>query len=121
MHDYFKKGKNATEAQKIKKVCAGSGEGAVADHVKSGLQSSMLGISQQDDAPRSGRPVEVDSDQIETLIENDQHSTPRKTAEILKVSKSTKLSVKVKHVSFILQKKLNRLFGQPNSCSKSIC
>ena len=25
-----------------------------------------------DDAPQSGRPVEVDSDQIETLIENNQ-------------------------------------------------
>ena len=28
-----------------------------------------------DDAPQSGRPVEVDSDQIETLIENNQQST----------------------------------------------
>ena len=27
------------------------------------------------DAPQSGRPVEVDSDQIETLIENNQHYT----------------------------------------------
>ena len=26
-----------------------------------------------DDAPRSGRQVEVDSDQIETLIEDNQH------------------------------------------------
>ena len=25
-----------------------------------------------DDAPRSGRPVEIDSDQIETFIENNQ-------------------------------------------------
>ena len=28
-----------------------------------------------DDAPQLGRPVEVDSDQIETLIENNQHDT----------------------------------------------
>ena len=28
-----------------------------------------------DDASWSGRPVEVDSDQIETLIENNQHYT----------------------------------------------
>ena len=27
------------------------------------------------DAPRSGRPVEVDSDQIKTLLENNQHYT----------------------------------------------
>ena len=33
-----------------------------------------------DDAPRSGRPVEVDSNQIETLIENNQHYTMWETA-----------------------------------------
>ena len=42
-----------------------------------------------DDAPWSGRPAEVDSDQIETLIENNQHYTTRETADILKVSKSS--------------------------------
>ena len=41
-----------------------------------------------DDAPRSGRPVEVDSDQIETLIENDQRYTMREITNILKISKS---------------------------------
>ena len=43
-----------------------------------------------DDAPQSGRPVEVDSDQIETLIENNQHSTMQETADILKISKAIK-------------------------------
>ena len=42
-----------------------------------------------DDAPRSGRPVEVDSDQIETLTENDQCYTMRERADILKISKSS--------------------------------
>ena len=42
-----------------------------------------------DDAPRSGRPVEVDSDQIETLIENSQHYTMWEIADILKISKSS--------------------------------
>ena len=41
------------------------------ERVRSGLQSFVLEIS-LDDAPRSGRPVEVDSDQIETLIEKNQ-------------------------------------------------
>ena len=41
-----------------------------------------------DDAPRSGRPVEVGSDQIETLIENDQRYTMREITNILKISKS---------------------------------
>ena len=41
------------------------------------------------DAPRSGRPIEVDSDQIETLIENNQCYTTREVADILKISKSS--------------------------------
>ena len=40
-------------------------------------------------APWSGRPVEVDSDQIETLIENNQRYTTQKIADILKISKSS--------------------------------
>ena len=42
-----------------------------------------------DDAPRLGRPVEVDDDQIETLIENSQCYTTRQIAEIIKISKSS--------------------------------
>ena len=41
------------------------------------------------DAPWSGRPVEVDSDQVETLIENNQRYTMWETANILKISKSS--------------------------------
>ena len=40
-----------------------------------------------DDAPQSGRPVEVDSNQIETIIENNQHYTTREIADVLKISK----------------------------------
>ena len=64
----------------------------------------------------SGRPVEVANDQIETSIESNQLYTTWKIADILKISKSTKLLVKMKHVSFTLQEKLNRLFGQPDTC-----
>ena len=42
-----------------------------------------------DDAPWSGRPVEVDSDRIETLIENNQRYTTWEIADILKLSKSS--------------------------------
>ena len=42
-----------------------------------------------DDAPLLGRPVEVDSDQIETLTENNQPYTTRERADILKISKSS--------------------------------
>ena len=41
------------------------------------------------DAPQSGRPVEVDSNQIETLIENNQCYTTWRIADILKISKSS--------------------------------
>ena len=42
-----------------------------------------------DGAPRLGRPVEVDSDQIETFIENNQCHTTWEIADILKISKSS--------------------------------
>ena len=42
-----------------------------------------------DDAPWSGRPVEVDSDQIETLIEKNQCYTTREIPDILKITKSS--------------------------------
>ena len=66
-----------------------------------------------DNAPWSGRPVEVDRDLIETLIENNQCYTMREIANILKISKSIKLLVKMKNVSFILWTKPYGLFGQP--------
>ena len=42
-----------------------------------------------DDSPQSGRAVEVDRDQIETLIENNQCYITREIADILKTSKSS--------------------------------
>ena len=72
------------------------------------------GDSLLDDAPQSGRPVEVDSDKIKTAIENNQHYSKWEIADTLRISKSLKLLVKMKNVSFILQKKLSRLFGQLN-------
>ena len=42
-----------------------------------------------DDAPSLGRPVEVDKDQIETIIENNQCYTTQEIANILRISKSS--------------------------------
>ena len=56
----------------------------------------------QDDAPWSGRPVQIDSSEIESLIENNQCYTMWEIANILKISKSIKLLVKMKNVSSIL-------------------
>ena len=49
------------------------------------------GDSSLDGAPQLGRPIEADSDQIETLIENNQHYTMQEIADILKISKPVKL------------------------------
>ena len=58
---YFKKGKNATETQK--QICAVCGEGAVIDWPCQKLSAKFCaGGFSLDDAPRLGRPVEVDSD-----------------------------------------------------------
>ena len=42
-----------------------------------------------DDTPWSSRPVEVDRDQIKTLIENNQSQTMQEIVNVLKVSKSS--------------------------------
>ena len=52
----------------------------------------------------SGRPGEVDGDQIKILTENNERYTTQEIADILKISKSIKLLVKMKNVSFILRK-----------------
>ena len=70
-----------------------------------------------DDAPRSGRPVEVDSYKIETLIENNQCYTTWELADILRISKSIKLLVKTENVFYFMEKSLWS-FVQPNKLRK---
>ena len=68
---YFKKGKKATEMQK--KTCAVYGKGAVTDQTcRKWFGKFHAGNFSLADVPWLGRPVEVDSDPIETLIENNQ-------------------------------------------------
>ena len=69
MLHYLQKSKNATETQK--KICAGYREGAVTDWMyQKWFAKFRAGDFLLDDASWSGRLVEVDSDQMETLIEN---------------------------------------------------
>ena len=63
-----------------------------------------------DDAPWSGRHVEIDSDQTETLIENNQRYTMWEIANILKISKSIKLLVKMKKCIFYFKVKTKQTF-----------
>ena len=88
MLHYFKKGKTATEMHK--NICAVYGEGAVTDQTcQKWFAKFRAGDFSLDDAPRSGRPVAVDSEQMETIIENNQCYTTWKIADILKISKSS--------------------------------
>ena len=76
-----------TQLKHTKKICAVYGEGAVTDQTcQKWFAKFCAGDFSLDDAPRSGRPVEADSDQIETVIENNQCYTMRETADILKIS-----------------------------------
>ena len=66
MFFYFKEGKNVTETQK--KICVVYREGAATDQMcQKWFVKFYAGDFSLDNAPWSGRPVEIDSDQIETL------------------------------------------------------
>ena len=61
------------------------GEGAVTDRTcQNWFVKFPAGDFLLDAAPWLGRPVEVDNDQIETLIENNQCYTTGETANIFK-------------------------------------
>ena len=114
---YFKKGTNATEMQK--KICAVYGEGAVTDQTcQKGFVKFRAGDFSLDDAPRSVDQLQLIA--IKSRHNGDQRYTTWERADILKISKSIQLLVKMKNVYFILWKKLNRLFGQPNILNFSL-
>ena len=86
---YFKKGKIATEMQEA--TYAVYGEGAMTDRMcQKWFVKFRAGDFSLHGAPWWGRPV----DQIETLIENNQHCATQVTTDILKISKSIQLLVK---------------------------
>ena len=109
---YFNKGKNATETQK--KICVVYGEDAVTDWMcQKWFAKFHAGDFSLDNTPQLGRFVKVGSDQIQTLTENNQCSTMWEIANILKISKSIKLLVKMKNVTSTSLKKLNGLLANP--------
>ena len=67
-----------TQLKHTEKICAVCGEGAVTDRTcQQCFAQFCAGDFSLDDAPRSGRPVEVGNNQIKTLTENNQHFTMR--------------------------------------------
>ena len=91
---------------KCKKICAVYGECALTDGTCQKWFAMFSAVDfLLDDSPQLGRPVEVDGDQIETLIENNQHYTMQEIVEILKISKSRKLLVKMKKICLLFYRK----------------
>ena len=63
-----------------KNICAVYREGTVTDRTcQKCFAKFPAGDFSMDDAPRLGRPVEVDGNQVETLVENDQCYTTWET------------------------------------------
>ena len=90
-----------------KKICGVYGKGAVSDRTcQKWFVKLQAGDFSLDDAAWSGKQLEVHSDQIKTLIKNDQHHTMQEIADILKIAKSIKwriylLSYGKKHTDFL--------------------
>ena len=77
-----------------------------------------------DGAPHLGRPVEVDSDQIDTLIENNQHYAMWEIAETLKIHKTIVIGDNEKCVFYFMEKNHTDFLADPISLShqsKTIC
>ena len=106
---YIKKVKIATEMQKM--ICAVYGEVAVTDRTgQKWFVQFCVGDFFLDNAPWSGTPVEIDSNQIKTLIENNQCYTAWEIADILKISKLIVIGENEKNVPSILWEKPYKLF-----------
>ncbi|GFU82615.1 histone-lysine N-methyltransferase SETMAR [Trichonephila clavipes] len=82
---YFRKGKNASQAHK--QLCAVYGNEALNERqCQNWFAKFRSGDFSLKDEKRSGRPVEVDDDLINAIIDSDRHSTTREIAEKLHVS-----------------------------------
>ena len=83
----FRKGKNA--AQAAKKLRDVYGDEALKDRqCQNWYDKFRSGDFSLKDEQRSGRPKEVDDDQIKTIIESDRHVTVREIEEMLKMPNS---------------------------------
>ena len=95
-----------------KKICAAYEEGAVTDQMyQRQFAKFHAGDFSLDNAPWSGTKESTNKcswswdDQIQTLIENNQCYTKQEIANILKISKSMKLLVKMKKCVFYFMEK----------------
>lgn len=96
---YFRKGRNASQAHK--KLCAVYGDEALKERqCQNWFAKFRSGDFSLKDEQRSGRPVEVDDDQIKALIDADRHSTTREIAGKLDVS-HTCIEKRLKELGYV--------------------
>ncbi|EZA48646.1 Histone-lysine N-methyltransferase SETMAR [Ooceraea biroi] len=85
---YFRKGKNAVQAHK--KLSDVYGEDALKlRQCQNWFTKFRSGDFNVKDAPRSGRPIEIDDDKLKALIDSNRRLTTREIAENLNISKSS--------------------------------
>ena len=85
---YFRKGKNAVQA--AKKLRDVYGEKALKDRqCRNSFDKFRSGDFSLKDEQRSGRPNEIDDNQIKTIIKSDRHVSVRDIKKMLKIQKST--------------------------------
>ena len=82
---YFRKGKNVVQARK--KLYDVYGEKLLTERqCQNWFALFRSGDFYLKDAPRSGRPTEVDDDKIKAMIENNRRCTTREIVEKLNIS-----------------------------------
>lgn len=84
----FKKGLKAAQAHR--EICDVYGEGSLTERMcQNWFARFRSGDFNLDDAPRSGRPSEVNDDELLALVENDRHLTTDEIGERLNVDRTT--------------------------------
>ena len=97
-----------------KKICAVYGEGSVTDWMCQKLFVKFhAGDFSLGDAPLLGRPVEIDSDQIKTLIENNQCYTMRDSWHTQNIQTNKVIGENEKCVFYYTEKTIQIFFANP--------
>ncbi|EZA53808.1 Histone-lysine N-methyltransferase SETMAR [Ooceraea biroi] len=82
---YFKKSKRAAKAHK--KICRVYGDDALTERVcQKWFAKFRSGDFDVNDAPRSGRPIEIDSSNVKAIIDKNPSQSVREIATALNIS-----------------------------------
>jgi len=95
----FRKGLKAAEAER--EICNVYGDNAVNESVcRKWFARFRFGNFNLEDAPRSGRPSEINDDEIKALIENDRHLTAEEIAKRINIS-ATQVRAHLKAMRYV--------------------